>query len=71
MSGTIRSWMHYIETRTHQSTQKEHRKIAELCAIEISQVLPTIMKSVCVQEPQNNIKLTETPTIHVREWIGL
>ena len=71
MSGTIRSWMHYIETRTHSSTQKEHRKIAELCAIEISQVLPAIMKSVYVQEPQNNIKLTEHPTIHIREWIGL
>lgn len=28
MSGTIRSWIHYIETRTTQGTQKEHREIA-------------------------------------------
>lgn len=29
MSGTIRSWIHYIDLRTNQDTQKEHRKIAE------------------------------------------
>ncbi len=27
--GTVRSWIHYIQTRTHESTQKEHRDIAE------------------------------------------
>ena len=29
MNGTIRSWIHYIQLRTHESTQKEHRDIAE------------------------------------------
>lgn len=28
MHGSIRSWIHYIEVRTHESTQKEHRDIA-------------------------------------------
>ena len=28
MSGTIRSWIHYLDLRTSQDTQKEHRKIA-------------------------------------------
>ena len=28
MNGTVRSWIHYIETRTDPSTQKEHRMIA-------------------------------------------
>lgn len=28
MSGTIRSWIHYINLRTKQDTQKEHRDIA-------------------------------------------
>jgi thymidylate synthase (FAD) len=28
MSGTIRSWIHYIDIRTKADTQKEHRKIA-------------------------------------------
>ena len=29
MTGTIRSWMHYLKSRLHESTQKEHREIAE------------------------------------------
>lgn len=28
MSGTIRSWIHYIDIRTKEDTQKEHREIA-------------------------------------------
>ena len=31
MTGTIRSWMHYIELRTGHGTQKEHMEIAEDC----------------------------------------
>ena len=29
MTGTVRSWMHYLELRTKEDTQKEHRIIAE------------------------------------------
>ena len=29
MKGTCRSWAHYIGLRTHESTQKEHREVAE------------------------------------------
>lgn len=29
MNGTVRSWIHYLETRLKDDTQKEHRKIAE------------------------------------------
>lgn len=29
MSGTIRSWVHYLELRTKEDTQKEHRIIAD------------------------------------------
>ena len=28
MNGTLRDWIHYIELRTHESTQLEHRRIA-------------------------------------------
>lgn len=31
MKGSLRSWIHYIELRTAQNTQKEHREIAEKC----------------------------------------
>lgn len=29
MNGTLRSWIHYIDLRTEEGTQKEHRDIAE------------------------------------------
>lgn len=29
MSGTLRSWMHYLKLRCHESTQLEHRVLAE------------------------------------------
>lgn len=29
MTGTVRSWIHYLELRTKEDTQKEHRMIAE------------------------------------------
>ena len=31
MKGTLRSWIHYIQLRAEQNTQKEHRQIAEKC----------------------------------------
>ena len=44
VNGTIRSWIHYIETRSHISTQKEHRDIAIACANVISEIFPLINK---------------------------
>ncbi len=43
MSGTIRSWMHYIQLRSDNGTQLEHRLIAEECATVISSVFPQIL----------------------------
>ena len=31
MNGTLRSWVHYIELRTANGTQKEHIKVAQEC----------------------------------------
>jgi len=44
MNGTIRSWMHYIELRSGNGTQKEHREVALECAKEIEKVFPIIRK---------------------------
>ena len=38
MNGTIRSWIHYIELRTHEGTQKEHREVAQECAKAINKI---------------------------------
>src|SRR5210317_1351653 len=36
MNGTLRSWVHYIELRAANGTQKEHMEVAEACALEIA-----------------------------------
>ena len=38
VQGTIRSFIHYIEVRTHESTQKEHRVLAQEIAKAVSQI---------------------------------
>jgi thymidylate synthase (FAD) len=40
MNGTIRSWVHYIELRSANGTQKEHMEIAIACAEVIAQIFP-------------------------------
>ena len=40
MNGTLRSWIHYIQLRAANGTQKEHREIAQLCADVIAKVFP-------------------------------
>jgi len=42
VNGTIRSWIHYIEIRSHEATQKEHREIAVACAEVIAKLFPLI-----------------------------
>jgi thymidylate synthase (FAD) len=40
MNGTLRSWLHYIQLRSANGTQKEHMEIARLCAEVIAKVFP-------------------------------
>ena len=40
MNGTLRSWVHYIELRGANGTQKEHMEIAHACADVISKIFP-------------------------------
>lgn len=40
MNGTIRSWVHYIQLRGANGTQKEHMDIAHECAKVIADVFP-------------------------------
>ena len=42
MNGTLRSWVHYIELRSANGTQKEHMEIAKACAEVISKIFPRI-----------------------------
>jgi thymidylate synthase (FAD) len=42
MNGTLRSWVHYIQLRSGNGTQKEHREVAIACAGEIEPIFPMI-----------------------------
>jgi thymidylate synthase (FAD) len=43
MNGTIRSWIHYLEVRTGNGTQKEHIEVAKQCAIALSKIFPMFL----------------------------
>ena len=45
MSGSVRSWMHYIQLRTANGTQKEHMDVANLCRDHFICNFPTISKA--------------------------
>jgi thymidylate synthase (FAD) len=49
MNGSLRSWIHYIQLRTGNGTQKEHREVAMECAKVIRVIFPMIMEFVCEQ----------------------
>jgi thymidylate synthase (FAD) len=42
MNGTLRSWVHFIELRSANGTQKEHQEVAKACAQVIAQVFPMV-----------------------------
>ena len=40
MNGTLRSWIHFIELRSANGTQKEHQEVAVACANVIAKIFP-------------------------------
>ena len=45
MTGSVRSWIHYIDLRSAHGTQKEHMEIAELCKQHFICQFPTVAKA--------------------------
>ena len=42
INGTIRSWIHYVELRSGNGTQLEHRELAIKCADALKDIFPMI-----------------------------
>lgn len=42
MNGTLRSWIHFIEIRSGNGTQKEHMEVARECACAIAAIFPMV-----------------------------
>ena len=40
MNGTLRSWIHFIELRSANGTQREHQLVAQACAEVITKIFP-------------------------------
>jgi len=40
MNGTLRSWIHFIELRSTNGTQREHQQVARACAQVITEIFP-------------------------------
>jgi len=45
VNGTLRSWIHYIELRSGNGTQKEHREVALECAKVIGSIFPPVKQT--------------------------
>jgi len=44
MNGTLRSWIHFIELRSANGTQKEHQEVALACAKVIADIFPMTLE---------------------------
>ena len=51
MSGTLRSWIHYIDVRAEEGTQKEHRQVALAAQKEILMHFPSLKEYWYPEEP--------------------
>lgn len=49
MNGTLRSWVHYIQLRSGNGTQKEHREVAIACAQAIEPIFPMISEFLSIE----------------------
>ena len=45
MSGSVRSWIHYIDLRSGHGTQKEHMEIANECKSIFTEQFPTVSEA--------------------------
>ena len=62
MSGTLRSWIHYIDVRAEEGTQKEHREVAIAAREEILKQFPSLSDYWFEQE------IKETLEKQPRDW---
>ncbi len=46
MSGTLRSWIHYVQERTAVGVQLEHRMLAERISLVLHETFPNVMRAV-------------------------
>jgi len=51
MTGNVRSWIHYLEQRCAEGTQKEHRQVAQAIKEIFNQQFPTVAQAINESHP--------------------
>ena len=69
MHGTLRSWIHYIDLRSANGTQKEHRDIAISARNIFTDEFPDIAKAVW-EEPQEKVDTKDTEIAELKAEIA-
>lgn len=54
MSGSVRSWLHYIDLRTANGTQKEHMNLANACKDIFMEQFPTVSVAMEWKQQEEN-----------------
>lgn len=52
-NGNMRSWIFYLKSRLHESTQKEHRELAKMVLTELRKVAPITMSAFFPENEDN------------------
>ena len=52
MTGSVRSWIHYLQTRLDPATQLEHREVAEAVATVFAEEFPVVSEVCGVREKE-------------------
>jgi thymidylate synthase (FAD) len=50
ITGSVRSWVHYLQTRLDVATQKEHQEVAILCATILAEHFPIVYEAMNLKE---------------------
>lgn len=59
MNGTLRSWLHYIDLRTANGTQLEHKEIADQCKKIFEEQFPIIAEAMWMTDIPDRIEQAE------------
>ena len=68
MSGTLRSWIHYIDVRAEEGTQKEHREIAIQARDEIIKQFPSLNEYYAEKEINELLKDVKDTVPVKKSW---
>ena len=66
MSGSLRSWMHYIDLRSAHGTQKEHMEVAEAVRCIFTCQFPTISSALGWARSEDCPECQDQPSLYIQ-----